>query len=88
MPSAQQVCSPTENGSKLSTLAPFLFDSTLLEHAPACLPACRYIRCARREEDVNLLRVAVHTVNQDPTAPVLALFACANIAKGNELVRS
>lgn len=48
----------------------------------------RYIRCAKHEKDVNLVRVAVHTKNQDPNAPVLALFAVRNIKPGAELLRS
>ena len=48
----------------------------------------RYIRCAKSEKDVNLVRVAVHTKNQDPDAPVLALFAVRNIREGTELLRS
>ncbi|CAM9493224.1 unnamed protein product, partial [Hapterophycus canaliculatus] len=47
----------------------------------------RYIRCAKRPEDTNLVRVAVHTVNQDPDAPVLALFAAETIPAGTELLR-
>jgi len=48
----------------------------------------RYIRCAKYEKDVNLVRVAVHTKNQDPNAPVLGLFAVRNIKQGTELLRS
>lgn len=47
----------------------------------------RYIRCARRGDDANLLGVAVHMADQDPTAPVLAFFAGTDIAEGTELVR-
>ena len=48
----------------------------------------RYIRCAKNEKDVNLVRVAVHTKHQDPDAPVLALFAIRDIREGTELLRS
>eukprot|EP00904_Undaria_pinnatifida_P009797 jgi/Undpi1/5948/HiC_scaffold_2.g01222.m1 len=48
----------------------------------------RYIRCAARKEDSNLLQVSVYTTHQDPNAPVLALFAGTNIAEGTELLRS
>ena len=48
----------------------------------------RYIRCAKNVKDVNLVRVAVHTKNQDPDAPVLALFAVRDIKQGTELLRS
>eukprot|EP00752_Nemacystus_decipiens_P011073 g9837.t1 len=47
----------------------------------------RYIRCAKSEKDVNLVRVAVHTQHQDPDAPVLALFAVKTIREGTELLR-
>ncbi|CAM9792519.1 unnamed protein product [Sphacelaria rigidula] len=46
----------------------------------------RYLRRARTEAGSNLLRVAVHTANQDPSAPVLALFAADVIPKGTELL--
>lgn len=52
-----------------------------------CVASHRYIRCAKSEKDVNLVRVAVHTKNQDPDAPVLALFAVRNIREGTELLR-